>query len=162
EVEAAARAANADGFIARLPEGYATRVGERGGTLSGGERQRLAIARALLRDAPILILDEPTSALDAETERLVLEALGRLMKGRPTLVIAHRLSTVRGADRIVVLHEGQIAEAGTHEELLAREGYFARLCRLQWETVPRKSQTRAPGSGRRGFRRPTLRGLKHD
>jgi ATP-binding cassette, subfamily B, bacterial len=127
EVEAAARVANAQGFIERLPAGYDTVLGERGATLSGGERQRLAIARAVLKDAPILILDEPTSALDAETETLVFGALERLMQGRTTLVIAHRLSTVRRADRIVVLHDGQIAEMGTPAELSVSEGAYARL-----------------------------------
>jgi ATP-binding cassette subfamily B protein/subfamily B ATP-binding cassette protein MsbA len=131
EIEAAARAANAHMFIERLPAGYDTRVGERGATLSGGERQRLAIARALLKDAPILILDEPTSALDAETEGLLLEALERLMQGRTTLLIAHRLSTIRGADWIVALQGGRLVEAGTHEELLARDGLYARFQRLQ-------------------------------
>jgi ATP-binding cassette subfamily B protein len=131
EVEAAARAANAHAFIERLPAGYDTVVGERGGTLSGGERQRVGIARALLKDAPILILDEPTSALDAATEALLLEALERLMRGRTTLIIAHRLSTIRRADRIVVLAEGAVEEIGTHEALIAREGLYNRLCQSQ-------------------------------
>jgi ATP-binding cassette subfamily B protein/subfamily B ATP-binding cassette protein MsbA len=132
DVEVAARAANAHDFIARLPQGYDTVVGERGATLSGGERQRLAIARALLKDAPVLVLDEPTSALDAQTEALVLGALARLMRGRTTLVIAHRLSTVRLADRIVVLHRGEVAEAGTHDELLAHGGLYRRHHELQF------------------------------
>ena len=132
EVEAAARAANAHQFIARLPERYETIIGERGATLSGGERQRLSIARALLKDAPILILDEPTSALDAETEVLLLEALERLMHGRTTFIIAHRLSTIRRADRIVVLQDGRIAETGTHAQLLAHEGIYARLHAIQF------------------------------
>jgi len=134
-VEAAARAANAHAFIARLPEGYDTVVGERGATLSGGERQRLAVARAFLKGAPVLILDEPTSALDAESEALLLEALERLMAGRTTFIIAHRLSTVRHADRIVVLHHGEVVESGTHEELLAQAGRYARLHALQFGTA---------------------------
>jgi ATP-binding cassette, subfamily B, bacterial len=125
EIEAAARAANAHQFVAGLPQGYDTVIGERGATLSGGERQRISIARALLKNAPILILDEPTSALDAGTERLILEALERLMKGRTTFLIAHRLSTVRHADCIAVLKDGQIAERGTHGELLARGALYA-------------------------------------
>jgi ATP-binding cassette, subfamily B, bacterial len=124
-------AANADEFIRRLPAGYETMIGERGATLSGGERQRLAIARALLKDAPVLILDEPTSALDAETEALLLEALARLMHGRTTFLIAHRLSTVRDADRIVVLEAGRVAETGSHEELIRRGGSYCRLHSLQ-------------------------------
>jgi ATP-binding cassette, subfamily B, bacterial len=131
EIEAAARAANAHHFIEKLPGGYATVLDERGGTLSQGERQRLAVARALLRNAPLLILDEPTSAVDPGTEGLLLEALERLMAGRTTLVIAHRLSTVRRADRIVVLKDGVVTEDGTHAELLAHGGLYARWSRLQ-------------------------------
>jgi ATP-binding cassette subfamily B protein len=127
EIEAAARAANAHLFIERLAQGYETSVGERGATLSGGERQRIAIARALLKNAPILLLDEPTSALDAETEGLLLQALETLMRGRTTFIIAHRLSTIRNADKIVVLKDGKVAETGTHHELLNNNGYYARL-----------------------------------
>jgi subfamily B ATP-binding cassette protein MsbA len=136
-IEAAARAANAHEFIRELPRGYDTVIGELGVKLSGGQRQRLAIARALLKNAPILILDEATSALDNESERLVQEAIERLMAGRTTLVIAHRLSTIRNADRIAVLERGRIVEEGAHAELLARGGEYRRLYDLQFRDEPR-------------------------
>lgn len=132
QIIAAARAANAHDFIAALPQGYDTVIGQRGATLSGGERQRLSIARALLKDAPVLILDEPTSALDVRTEQLLLEALQRLKQNRTTFIIAHRLSTVRDADRIVALDGGRIVEIGPHADLLARGGLYARLHRRQF------------------------------
>jgi subfamily B ATP-binding cassette protein MsbA len=131
-VEAAARAALAHEFISDLPERYNTVIGERGLRLSGGERQRIAIARALLKNAPILILDEATSALDSESEALVQSALQNLMSGRTVLVIAHRLSTVRRADRIVVLESGMIADIGAHEELMQKLGTYRRLHDLQF------------------------------
>ena len=131
ELIRAARAANAHEFICRLPDGYDSLLGERGATLSGGQRQRLAIARALLRDAPILILDEPTAALDAVSEKLVMGALERLMRGRTTFIIAHRLSTIRKADQIIVLEYGKIIEQGTHLELLGRNGTYAQMVQLQ-------------------------------
>jgi ATP-binding cassette subfamily B protein len=135
EVIAAAEAAQADEFVTRLPDGYDTQLGERGVTLSGGQRQRLAIARAILRNAPILLLDEATSALDAESETLVQKALGHLMVGRTTLVIAHRLATVLKADRIIVLEAGEIVASGTHDALLAQGGLYARLARLQFADI---------------------------
>jgi ATP-binding cassette subfamily B protein len=131
EVEAAARAAHAHDFTSQLPNGYETVVGERGCLLSAGERQRIAIARSILLDPPILILDEPTSALDAESEALVQAALARLMKGRTTFAIAHRLSTVVGADRILVLKDGAIIEEGTHRQLVANDGYYRSLVERQ-------------------------------
>lgn len=133
---AAAEAANAASFLRALPEGLDSFLGEAGARLSGGQRQRIAIARALLRDAPLLLLDEATSALDAESEKLVQDALDRLMAGRTTIVIAHRLATVRAADRIIVMDQGRIVEQGTHAALSAQEGLYARLARLQFQDVP--------------------------
>ncbi len=145
KVEEAARRANAHGFISKLPEGYDTVVGEQGLKLSGGERQRVAIARALLKDAPVLILDEATSALDSESESVVQEALEHLMKGRTTFVIAHRLSTVRNADTILVIEDGRIVESGRHEELLARESRYRSFYLKQFEERKSGGESR-PGS----------------
>jgi subfamily B ATP-binding cassette protein MsbA len=131
EIVAAAATANASEFIQRLPDGYDTLVAERGSSLSGGEKQRIAIARAVLRDAPILILDEPTSSLDAASERLVINALERAAEGRTTLIIAHRLTTVRLTDRVVVLERGHVVEEGNRQELLARNGKYSQLYHLQ-------------------------------
>ncbi|MEX0907410.1 MAG: ABC transporter ATP-binding protein, partial [Gemmatimonadota bacterium] len=133
EIERAARAANAHEFIAQLPRGYDTVLGERGTRLSGGQRQRIAIARAILRDPPILIFDEATSALDSESERLVQDAIEHLLTGRTVFVIAHRLSTILHADQILVLEQGSIVERGTHDELLAEGGLYRKLYRLQYE-----------------------------
>jgi ATP-binding cassette, subfamily B, bacterial len=145
QAEAAARAANAHEFIARLPQGYDTIVGERGAGLSGGQKQRIAIARALLKNPPILVLDEATSALDNESEALVQAALDRLTRDRTTLVVAHRLSTVMDADRIVVLRGGRVDAIGTHQELLAQGGYYARLFARHSRTGVRESGWVAPG-----------------
>jgi subfamily B ATP-binding cassette protein MsbA len=141
EIVEAARLANADEFIARMPHGYDTMVGDRGDTLSGGQRQRIGIARALIRNTPIMILDEPTAALDTESERLVIEGLTRLMKGRTVIMIAHRLSTLRDADKIIVLKDGVVAEEGTNDELLARNGVYAELHRIQYDSSPAHAAT---------------------
>jgi len=133
EILAAAKAANAHDFIVDFPEAYDTQVGERGVKLSGGERQRLAIARAILKDPKILILDEATSSVDTETEAKIQEALARLVKGRTTFAIAHRLSTLRNSNRLLVLDKGRLAEIGTHEELVEQDGIYAKLCRMQTE-----------------------------
>ena len=145
-VRAAAVAAHADSFIGELPQGYDTVIGERGVTLSGGQRQRIAIARAILKDPPVLLLDEATSALDAESERLVQAALDRLMEGRTSLVIAHRLATVRRASRLVVMDEGRIVGEGDHGALVARGGLYARLAELQFQTGEAQAR-RAAGAG---------------
>ena len=142
EIEAAARAANAHDFIERLADGYDTIIGERGATLSGGEKQRLSIARAFLKDAPVLILDEPTSALDARTESMLLDALERLMEGRLTFIIAHRLSTIRDANHIIVLDHGQIVEQGSHAELLVNDGLYAALYRRQMDVAQHDAPSR--------------------
>jgi ABC-type multidrug transport system fused ATPase/permease subunit len=133
QIVAAAKLANADEFISRMPHGYDTVVGERGDTLSGGQRQRIGIARAVIRNSPIMILDEPTAALDTESEKLVIEGLERLMKGRTVVMIAHRLSTLRDADKIIVLKGGVVAEEGTNDELIAMGGVYAELHRIQFE-----------------------------
>jgi len=133
EVEEAAELANAAEFINRMPHGYDTMVGDRGDTLSGGQRQRIGIARAIIRNNPILILDEPTAALDTESEKLVMDALRRLMQKRTVITIAHRLSTIRDADKIIVLKDGVLAEEGSHDELMARSGIYAGLYQTQFE-----------------------------
>ncbi len=138
EVIEAATTAEANGFLSALPEAYATYLGERGARLSGGQQQRIAIARAVLKDAPILLLDEATSALDAQSERAIQQALERLMQGRTSLVIAHRLATVLNADRIVVMDQGRIVASGTHEALMAEGGLYAELARLQFGLAPRE------------------------
>jgi subfamily B ATP-binding cassette protein MsbA len=149
DIEAAARAAHAHGFIVAMPGGYGATIGDRGQRLSGGQRQRLAVARALLKNSPILILDEATSSLDAESELLVQEALANLMLNRTSFVIAHRLSTVRRADAIVVLERGQVKEIGRHDDLLRMPGsVYARLYALQmFEAPPRTGEAPAEGNG---------------
>ncbi|MGA7400353.1 MAG: ABC transporter ATP-binding protein, partial [Candidatus Sulfotelmatobacter sp.] len=142
EIVEAAHLANADEFIARMPHGYDTVVGERGLTLSGGQRQRIGIARVIVRNNPILLLDEPTAALDAESERLVMDALERLMRGRTVLTIAHRLATIRDADQIVVIAAGVVAENGTHQQLVARNGIYAALYRTQFGNETDKIDSR--------------------
>jgi len=137
DIIVAAKLANADEFIARMPKGYESLVGERGLTLSGGQRQRIGIARAIIRNAPILILDEPTAALDTESEKLVIDALERLMKGRTVITIAHRLSTIRDSDKILVLKDGVVFEEGTHDELVARGGFYAELYHVQFGQPPK-------------------------
>ena len=135
KIEAAARAANAHDFISQLPDGYSTVIGENGTMLSGGQRQRIAIARALIKNAPILFLDEATSALDSASEQVVQEALDRLMANRTTLVVAHRLSTVVNADRICVIAAGRVVESGSHKDLLARSGLYADLFSTQFASA---------------------------
>jgi ATP-binding cassette subfamily B protein len=141
EILRAAELANASEFIERMPQGYDTPVGERGVTLSGGQRQRIAIARAIIRDTPILILDEPSSGLDAAAEHEVFEALGRLMEGKTCIIVAHRLATIRRADAIFVVQDGAIVESGTHDELLKSEGLYSELYELQFqsEEAPEKA-----------------------
>ncbi len=144
EIMEAAKAANAHDFIMRLPQQYATQVGERGVQLSGGERQRICVARAFLKDAPILILDEPTSAIDSKTEAGILEALERLMAGRTTLLVAHRLSTIRHADLILVMNDGRVIERGTHEELIRRGTLYKQMYEAKFVQASRNGK--APGA----------------
>jgi ABC-type multidrug transport system fused ATPase/permease subunit len=139
EIVDAARLANADEFISKMPKGYDTMVGERGSTLSGGQRQRIGIARVMVRNSPILLLDEPTAALDSESEKLVIEALERLMKGRTVVTIAHRLATIRDANKIIVINGGVVAESGTHDELMALNGIYAGLHHVQFDAESAKA-----------------------
>jgi ABC-type multidrug transport system fused ATPase/permease subunit len=154
DIVEAARGANAHDFIGRLPKKYETELGERGAQLSGGERQRIAVARAFLKDAPILILDEPTSSIDSRTEAVILDALDRLMRGRTTFVIAHRLSTIRNADVIIVLNHGQLVEQGAHEELLQRAGLYRQLWDAQTRQAQRKTQAAAAPPATAGGHQP--------
>jgi ABC-type multidrug transport system fused ATPase/permease subunit len=147
EVMEAARAANAHDFIARLPEQYQTQLGERGAKVSGGERQRISVARAFLKNAPILILDEPTSSIDSKTEAVILDALDRLMAGRTTFMIAHRLSTIRRADLILVMDKGRVVERGTHEQLLRRGGLYAQLHQMQTGAAQEEDELQPAGAG---------------
>ena len=135
EILRAARLADADEFIEKMPKGYSTMIGERGVSLSGGQRQRIAIARAIIRDTPILILDEPTSGLDSMAEQAVIKALNRLMEGRTVVVVAHHLGTISRADRILVIQDAHITEQGSHEDLLAANGSYAELYKVQAESV---------------------------
>jgi ATP-binding cassette subfamily B protein len=135
EIIAAAKAARCDSFVDKLPEGYNTMLGENGATLSGGERQRISIARALLKDAPIVLLDEATASLDPENEAFIQEAISTLVQGKTVLVIAHRLRTIAGADNIIVLDKGQVVEQGAHDSLLARDGLYRRLYTIQEESL---------------------------
>jgi ABC-type multidrug transport system fused ATPase/permease subunit len=141
EIVRAAELANASEFIDKMPDGYDTVVGERGVTLSGGQRQRIAIARALIRSLPILILDEPTTGLDAESEQLVFDALNRLMEGKTSMVIAHRLATIQRADKILVIENGAIVETGKHDELLAKGGLYAKLHAIQFGARERTTES---------------------
>jgi ABC-type multidrug transport system fused ATPase/permease subunit len=158
-LEQAAQYVNADRFIQQLPRGYAEQLRERGSNLSAGQRQLLSFARALAYDPAILILDEATSSVDPETELLIQDALGKLMTGRTTLVIAHRLSTIQNADRILVMHKGQLREMGTHQELIDRRGIYWRLYRLQYETgVEGANLRRSPDHVELGSLSPRGRG----
>jgi ABC-type multidrug transport system fused ATPase/permease subunit len=147
EIVAAAQAANAHDFVSALPDGYDTVLGERGALLSGGERQRISVARAFLKDAPLLILDEPTSAIDSKTEGVILDALERLIEGRTTFMVAHRLSTVRDADLIIVVNHGRIAELGSHERLMARDGLYKELHDAQQATGRRRATAAVSADG---------------